>query len=80
MTFKFYAEEPVIFNIKHVTYNNDFVQWYDIIIHGDDDNIGQVGAQVDEQASQGSQGGPVEDGSYQITAKDYTLCTMTNFL
>lgn len=52
-----------------MTYSENLLPELHLSVHGDEDDVGEVGEEVDDDHKQDGQGGAREEGPHQVTVK-----------
>lgn len=52
-----------------MTYSENLLPELHLSVHGDEDDVGEVGEEVDNDHKQDGQGGAREEGPHQVTVK-----------
>lgn len=54
---------------NQLTYSENLLPELHLSVHGDEDDVGEVGEEVDDDHKQDGQGGAREEGPHQVTVK-----------
>lgn len=54
---------------NQLTYSENLLPELHLSVHGDEDDVGEVGEEVDDDHKQDGQGGACEEGPHQVTVK-----------